>query len=500
MTHAVDPRRAVIVNLNRPTYLTRLFLLDVLNGEPDARLGAARYLFRTADVIGFFANLTCRLLITGGQMVPDRDRGTSERVRLIHDVFAAWLEGCFFGGRLSLPPVNDTQGMLFVSIVLDTAEAHLTAIGARGQAERVASLRFRIEAALQRSGGGWVLSPTYLRHVGHLVYAASLIEQHRRGAFTGPPPEILAGPSPNATLLGLFRDRILSAVPAGTRYVEMISARKRHLRSDGRVSTMSETVSDAATAWATERPFADLPANVREHGDLTLAGLGVPRDAPVVTLHVRQPGYNHHIAWDMGLRDARIADYRAAIDYLAGTGTYVVRLGDPSMARAEPHERLIDYPFTDAKSDVLDVYLAARCRFHIGTSSGMSFVPLLFGRPTLFTNWITLAHMVCSPNVVTLPKLLLDSSGVVVPMAVWCERHPSLLERPDVDLHGLSFMDNEPQDIRDAVELMDRHIDPASGRLALPAATCAASQALFAASPLRTRPQIAPAFWQKHYA
>jgi len=170
------------------------------------------------------------------------------------------------------------------------------------------------------------------------------------------------------------------------------------------------------------------------------------------------------------------------------------------MPRAEPQDGLIDYPFSDARSDAMDVYLAARCRFHIGTSSGMSFVPLLFGRPVLMTNWITPAHMICSPSVVTLPKLLLDRAAVVVPMAVWCDRYRSLLERPDAELHGLSVRDNDPEDIRAAVELMHRNIDAGTGRPAFPPGLFAASQAVLAASPLRIRPQIPPAFWQRYYA
>jgi putative glycosyltransferase (TIGR04372 family) len=169
------------------------------------------------------------------------------------------------------------------------------------------------------------------------------------------------------------------------------------------------------------------------------------------------------------------------------------------MRQAAPHEGLIDYPFTAAKSDWMDVYLASRCRFHIGTASGMSFVPLLFGRPVLMTNWITPAHMICSPSVVTLPKLLLDRSGIPVPMAVWCDRYRDLLERPDADLDGLMLHDNTPSEILEAVELVDRHIDPASGRLILSPSMFAESQAVFARSPLRIQPQIPPGFWRRYY-
>src|SRR3546814_19441348 len=103
------------------------------------------------------------------------------------------------------------------------------------------------------------------------------------------------------------------------------------------------------------------------------------------------------------------------MEYLTASGGYGGRLGDRSMTRAEPQAGLVDYPFTEAKSDWLDIYLAARCRFHVVTSSGMSFVPLLFGRPATLANWITLAHAVCAPCVVTLPKLLLVRGGMGVP-------------------------------------------------------------------------------------
>ncbi len=178
----------------------------------------------------------------------------------------------------------------------------------------------------------------------------------------------------------------------------------------------------------------------------------------------------------------------------------MIRLGDRSMTPAEPQVGLIDYPFTDAKSDWMDVYLASRCRFHIGTSSGMSFVPLLFGRPVLFTNWITMAHVVSAPSVVTLPKLLLDPEGGVVPLEDYCGRHGQILERADAVLHGLSFRDNTPEELADAVRLMDRHIDPSTGRLNVPPELFEEVQAVFAASPLKTRPQIPPAFWSEHYA
>lgn len=495
-----DPRLAIALQLNEHKFLFRYLLQRIQQGELDGNVDPDRYLFRTANTINFFANLTAYMLVTGGQLPPRSVIGTSGRVGLLFDAVAGWLHGCLFGGELSLPPVNDSKGITFVTVVLDTAEANLRAIGCHDLAKQAADLRLKVELSLRQLDPHWVLSSTYLRHIGHVVYAATLVELHRRGVFSGPPPRILLGPSPNDTLLQIMRPYILLEDPPGARYVEMISARKRHLRADGRVATMSESVSAAATAWATERPFAALPDDVRKRGEEVLADLGVPPGGAFVTLHVRQPGYNEHIAWDMGLRDARIADYGPAIAWLVSRGIHVVRLGDDSMERAAPQDGLVDYPFTSAKSDAMDVYLAARCRFHVGTASGMSFVPLLFGRPVLMTNWITPAHMICSPSVVTLPKVLRDRNGAVVPMAVWCDRYREMLERSDAEIEGLTLQDNAPEDLVDAVALMDGHIKPDTGRLAIPPGRLTVSQAVFAASPLRIRPQIPPSFWRRYYA
>lgn len=308
------------------------------------------------------------------------------------------------------------------------------------------------------------------------------------------------GETPNPYLLSRFRERLIAAKPDDVQYVEMISARKRFRLADGSVLTMSEAVSEAARLWSTGAAFLALDEETRARGDASLAELGVPADAPVVTLHVREAGYNQSFGSTMRLRDARVADYDAAIDWLAGRGVWVVRLGDRTMERAEPRPLFIDYPFTAVKSDWMDVYLAARCRFHIGTSSGMSFVPLLFGRPVLFTNWVTLAHMVCAPLVVTIPKVLVDRSGSVVPMAEYCDCHREILEASDAVLHGLSFRDNTPDELRDAVAFMENAVAAGNGEPRFPSGAFADQQAVFHASPLRSAPQIPPAFWLAHYA
>jgi putative glycosyltransferase (TIGR04372 family) len=164
------------------------------------------------------------------------------------------------------------------------------------------------------------------------------------------------------------------------------------------------------------------------------------------------------------------------------------------MEAAPAIEGLIDYPSSAAKSDWMDVYLAGRCAFHIGTSSGMSFVPLLFGRPVLFTNFPTLAHIVCAPSTVTLPKILRRSDGGTVPFERFCRDHADILEVSDAVLHGLEFVDNTPEDIAQAAAMMVEHLDAGTGRVSFPDALFSRARAA-----LPSGPQIPDWFLQRHY-
>src|SRR3546814_8486625 len=92
-----------------------------------------------------------------------------------------WLTACLAGNRKSLPPVNDMQGMAFVATVLDHAELHLRSIAAHAAADRVSILRGMIDAVFQARSRTWVLASSFTSHVGHFVYAATLLELQRRG-------------------------------------------------------------------------------------------------------------------------------------------------------------------------------------------------------------------------------------------------------------------------------------------------------------------------------
>ena len=113
------------------------------------------------------------------------------------------------------------------------------------------------------------------------------------------------------------------------------------------------------------------------------AAMGLPEDAWFVCLHVREGGFKGDwLAW----RNAHIENYIPAIEDITRRGGWVVRLGDSTMTRLPEMERVIDYPFTPFKSQLMDIYLISECRLFIGMMSGPYPIALLFNRPMITTN------------------------------------------------------------------------------------------------------------------
>jgi putative glycosyltransferase (TIGR04372 family) len=111
--------------------------------------------------------------------------------------------------------------------------------------------------------------------------------------------------------------------------------------------------------------------------------LGLPKDAWFVCLHVRESGFHKDTVSE---RNANIFNYIGAIEEITSRGGWVVRMGDSTMTRLPVMERVIDYPFTESKSALMDVYLISQCRLYIGMMSGIYDVAVLFQRPMIMTN------------------------------------------------------------------------------------------------------------------
>ena len=119
--------------------------------------------------------------------------------------------------------------------------------------------------------------------------------------------------------------------------------------------------------------------------------LGIPKDAPIVTVHMREAGYKNLHGRPEGpdgqLRNVTPENYVPAIDYLLSKNFYVIRLGDKTMTRLNINKpNYIELPFHSEYCDFSDLYFVAVSLFFIGCSSGPTSIAEIFGVPQLTIN------------------------------------------------------------------------------------------------------------------
>ena len=146
--------------------------------------------------------------------------------------------------------------------------------------------------------------------------------------------------------------------------------------------------------WASPLDLS-LEENKRLQAETQRKILGLPSDAWFVCLHVRESGFRDSETYTekdaYTERNANIINYIDAIREITSRGGWVVRMGDASMTKLPSMDRVIDYPFTDSKSALMDVYLISQCRVYIGMISGIYNLAELFQRPIItmnLNNWM----------------------------------------------------------------------------------------------------------------
>jgi len=106
-------------------------------------------------------------------------------------------------------------------------------------------------------------------------------------------------------------------------------------------------------------------------------------------------------------RDSDIDTYLPAIQWLAEQGVWVIRMGK-LMAKPLPIEmdHVIDYTFDPDKSDLLDIWLFAKCTACISTGTGLDQLAFVYDRPLLFVNFVPLGYLWSFCNMTIFPKTL----------------------------------------------------------------------------------------------
>lgn len=149
------------------------------------------------------------------------------------------------------------------------------------------------------------------------------------------------------------------------------------------------------------REQPELTANELERGRAVARRMGIPEDAPVVVLHLREAGF-HSLVTQFSYRDATPSHYYPALRYLVRQGVFVVRVGDTSMTPLPDFgPQVIDAPFSAHYDPIIELYFINRCHFMISSLSGPHELARVFKRPIL-----TLNTPICSIDAPEAPGLL----------------------------------------------------------------------------------------------
>lgn len=224
------------------------------------------------------------------------------------------------------------------------------------------------------------------------------------------------------------------------------------------------------------RNLLALNTEEKQRGQQILSEMGLKKDDWFVCMFARDSSYITETfsgLWGPEIdvhnrdRNADIDDFREAAELIVRLGGHVIRIGKiVEKPLIYANKRIIDYSLSKYRSDFMDIFLLATCKFIFGSPSGILDPTLLFDTPALIVNMVPPGHGFLGKNGLTIPKKLIDlNKDTYVPyrqaIAEMGERHNLVLWDTDVLYRekGWVYEDNSPEEIADAVEEMIARLD-----------------------------------------
>lgn len=219
-----------------------------------------------------------------------------------------------------------------------------------------------------------------------------------------------------------------------------------------------------------DRVVFQLPESHEQDFEAKLKGLGIAPDDWFVCVHAREHGfYQNLIRAGRDIYRAEVSDHRnvdirtyyPAIEHIKSKGGIVIRMGDPSMRKLDDIDGVIDYPFTEHWSMLMDLYLVSKCRFVLGCNSGISaeFTQPL-GVPAIITNYAEPVRSSYHPysNFLFLlkPVISVDNERPIGLRELFQPNNYASDNAQKYEDMGYRWLPNTPEDILEATkEMMD---------------------------------------------
>jgi putative glycosyltransferase (TIGR04372 family) len=197
-------------------------------------------------------------------------------------------------------------------------------------------------------------------------------------------------------------------------------------------------------------------------GKQLLAEMGIEKNAWFVCFHSRDSKYLGQGSEHHNYRDSDVNNYLKAAEYITEQGGYAIRMGAivEKPLPKERHTHIIDYAM-DYRSEFMDIYLSAKCKFFVGTSAGLFLVPTAFGVPVAGTNFVHFELPPLGKNDIFIPKKVrnIKENRFLTFSELFDRRIGSWLDSNDFTRTGLEVVENTPDEILGLVQEMNEFLD-----------------------------------------
>ncbi|CCO23593.1 TIGR04372 family glycosyltransferase [Maridesulfovibrio hydrothermalis] len=161
------------------------------------------------------------------------------------------------------------------------------------------------------------------------------------------------------------------------------------------------------------------------------------------------------------VRNMDIETFTPAVKYLLDKEYNVLRMG--SIVKKPlliDHPNYIDYACSGKRSDFMDIYLGATCRFFVGIQSGLIHIPMIFRIPCLSLNVVRpeIIHF-CSPEDLAIFKLMRSKSeNRILKISEIIETGISRWRVEEFADSDIELIDNTEDEILEAVKEMQSRV------------------------------------------
>ncbi len=197
---------------------------------------------------------------------------------------------------------------------------------------------------------------------------------------------------------------------------------------------------------------ADIQENKKEECYKLLRGVGI-KDKRFVCLHVRDNTYHKDVG-RKEYRNSNINNYIELINLLISKDYYVLRMGDsPTPKLNFTNKKFIDYPYSDIKSELMDLFLIKECNFFVGTQSGIMDTAHMFKKPLLLTNICELfSSFPRKKNDRGIFKKIIDKkNGKIINIKDFAKLNINY-HNPEVEIKDINFEENSDEELYAAMQ------------------------------------------------